>query len=115
MPGNRCRKVCSINSKPSSVSLFEAIISVPNTLSRAKAIASLPIPVEFNSLLLWRITTSTGFNVCFVGETGGLEKICWLDPVAEKASSLLDGTAWEVNSSSDVLAGEVNCLLEAEG
>ena len=30
-------------------------------LSRAEAIASLPIPVEFNSLL--HITTSTAFNV----------------------------------------------------
>ena len=70
-------------------------MSVPKTLSHAKAIASLPIPVGVNSLLLWRITTSTGFNVCFVGETGGLEKeICWLDPVAEKANSLLDATAW---------------------
>ena len=91
-------------------------MSGPKTLSCAKAIASLPIPMGFNSLLLWRITTSTGFNVCFVGETGGLEReICWLDPVAEKENSLLDAAAWEVNSSSDVLTGVANCLLEAEG
>ena len=59
---------------------------VPITLSCAKATVSLPIPVGFNSLLLCRITTSTGFNVCFVVETGGLEKekleICWMDAVA---------------------------------
>ena len=61
-------------------------MSLLKTLSRAKATVSLPIPVEFNSLLLCHITTSTGFNVCFVGETGGLERekleICWLDAVA---------------------------------
>ena len=49
-------------------------MSVAKTLSRAKAIASLLIPVGFNSLLLCHITTSTGFNVSFVGETGGFEE-----------------------------------------
>ena len=90
MPDSRCHKVCFINSKPYSISLFEAVTSMPKTLSHTKAIASLPIPVGFNSLLLCRKTTSTGFNVCFVGETGGLERdelgICWLDAVAGKAN-----------------------------
>ena len=56
------------------VSLFEAMKSVPKMCSCAKAIASLPIPVGFNRLLLCCITTSTDFNVSFVGETGSLER-----------------------------------------
>ena len=47
IPGSRWRSVCSINSKPSSVSWFAAMTLGPKTLSRARAIASLPIPVGF--------------------------------------------------------------------
>ena len=78
-------------------------MSLPKTLSRAKATVSLPIPVEFNSLLLCHITTSTGFNVCFVGETGGLERdkleICWLE-----GKRLTQCGGWGGKLFSDVLA-----------
>ena len=71
IPGSRWRNVCSVNSKSSSVSLFATMMLGPKKLSRARAIASLPILVGFNSLLLCCITTSKSFSVSFVDETGG--------------------------------------------
>ena len=96
MPDSRCRKVCFINSKPYSISLFEAVTSMPKTLSRTKAIASLPIPKASCCVVKPHPPASMSAS-----ETGDLERdkpgICWLDAVAGKVNGWLNAVAGEVN------------------